>query len=104
MPLRGNYALYDQAVDAYGEMVAFNLISKNAVAAYDEALQANNISNAFADYPHTKIGVKISRTISQVSYEKAQRIFDPLGLLPPGTLAANICKNAISYYLKTAAK
>ncbi|MGR3462891.1 MAG: hypothetical protein ACU0B5_05445 [Roseovarius sp.] len=46
--------------------------------------------------------MKVSRALNSDAFEHAKTMLDPLGMLPAGTLAASICRNALAYHFKRA--
>ncbi|MBC7284709.1 VirC2 family conjugal transfer protein [Hoeflea sp.] len=99
-PAEGHSKLFDQATAAYGEKEALQFILKAALAAYDKALRSGKISEPLPNYPTGQGSVQVSRAFSMEAFERAKAMLDPLGMVPAGTLAAKICRNALAYHFK----
>lgn len=100
LPAQGHSKLFDQASAAYGEKEALQFILKAALPAYDEALRSGAISEPLPEYPAGNGSVQVSRALSVEAFEQAKAMLDPLGMVPAGTLAAKICRNALAYHFK----
>ncbi|NDW06724.1 VirC2 family conjugal transfer protein [Jiella pacifica] len=96
-PATGHDAHYDQAVAAYGERRALQLLLPPAVKAYVAAVQSGTIGTTLADYPRAKGGLKVARTLEVSMVEQIKAILDPMGLMSPGSLASEIFRQALSY-------
>lgn len=99
-PATGHSEIFDRAAAAYGDRMALRLLLKVALTAYEDALRAGAITAPLADYPKAGGGVSVSRRMRPDAFRQAKAILDPLAMMPPGTLAARICRNALACHFK----
>ncbi|MCF3931799.1 VirC2 family conjugal transfer protein [Acuticoccus sp. M5D2P5] len=97
-PEPGQSARYDEAVAHYGEKRALQMTLRSALAAYDSALRAGAVSEALLAYPTRPGGIRVSRAMTSAGFAKAAALIDPLDMMPPATLAGDICRNAIVWF------
>lgn len=97
-PEPGQSARYDEAVIHYGEKRALQMTLRSALAAYDSALRAGAVTEALAAYPVRPGGIRVSRAMTEAGFATAAALIDPLDMMPPATLAGDICRNAIVWF------
>ncbi|WP_226583818.1 VirC2 family conjugal transfer protein [Acuticoccus sediminis] len=97
-PEAGQSTLYDEAVAHYGEECALRMMLRSALAAYDSALRAGVVTEALPAYLSRSDGIRVSRAMSTAGFVKASALFDPLDMMPPATLAGDICRNALVWF------
>ena len=97
-PEPGQSARYDEAVIHYGEKRALQMTLRSALAAYDSALRAGVVTETLAAYPVRPGGIRVSRAMTEAGFATAAALIDPLDMLPPATLAGDICRNALVWF------
>ena len=97
-PEPGQSARYDEAVIHYGEKRALQMTLRSALAAYDSALRAGAVTEALPAYPVRPGGIRVSRAMTEAGFATAAALLDPLDMMPPATLAGDICRNAIVWF------
>ena len=97
-PEAGQSARYDEAVAHYGEKRALQMTLRSALAAYDSALRAGAVSEALPAYPTRPGGIRVSRAMTEAGFARASALLDPLDMMPPATLAGDICRNALVWF------
>ena len=101
-PARGVSATYDALSPVYGDKAAMKHLLDVALAAFLEALDADEVDRVQIEPIYTSVPKKhqVSRNVPRRIYEVLVEKIDPSGILRPGTIGRTIVQGALNRYIE----
>jgi hypothetical protein len=99
VPVQGHDAIFDAAVEAYGEVEAVRIIVDRGLSSYVEAVRAGRVRGLAPAYPRRSRSVQLARVMPADVIETIGAWADPLGILKPSKAAGVILSQIIAWQI-----